>query len=235
MPKKDKSGVKAEWTIMGERSIMNEHSFIMTTATLSPRLDHRERILEAASRLFCKQGFHGTSTRDIVGGAGVSLGNIYNHFKTKEEIFTALLAKYEKEYFSPDQPLAVAMSAGTFPDNIEELGMASREMVRKFSDFMRLIYVDVVEFDGRHIARVFRGMRDRYAAILERPGACRKKGAFRVDPVSALMMTTWGFFTYFITEKLFGVQRHYGMSDEEVVKLFASVIRHGSLIQEKSK
>jgi AcrR family transcriptional regulator len=213
---------------------MNEHSFIMTTATL-PRQAHRERILDAASRLFCKQGFHGTSTRDIVREAGVSLGNIYNHFETKEDIFTSLLAAYEKEYFSPDQPLARAMASGTFPDNIEELGLASREMVRKFRNYMLLIYVDVVEFDGRHINRIFRNMRDRYKSILERPDSCRPRSAFWVDPVAAMMMTTWGFFTYFITEKLFGVERHYGMSDEEVIKLFSSVIRHGALAREVSK
>lgn len=219
---------------------MNEHSFIMTTAappspTAAPsRQDHRERILRAASRLFCKQGFHGTSTRDIVREAGVSLGNIYNHFATKEDILTALLETYEKEYFSPEQPLARAMADGTFPDNIEALGLASREMVKKYAAYILLIYVDVVEFDGRHIARIFRNMRDRYGKVLDRPGACRERGEFRVDPVAALMMTTWGFFTYFITEKLFGVERHYGMSDDEAIKLFASVIRHGALSRERS-
>lgn len=229
------------WTRGRLSGIMNEHSFIMPE-TLAPApaparagQDHRERILEAASRLICKQGFHGTSTRDIAREAGVSLGNIYNHFATKEEILTALLAAYEKEYFSPEQPLAKAMAAGTFPDNIEELGLASREMVKRYASYILLIYVDVVEFDGRHIARIFRNMRDRYAKVLDRPGGCRKRGEFRVDPVAALMMTTWGFFTYFITEKLFGVERHYGMSDDEAIKLFASVIRHGALAPKKGE
>lgn len=195
----------------------------------APTLDNRSRILDAASALFGRQGFHGTSTRDIAKAAGVSLGNIYNHFATKEEVFIALLERYRGEYFRPDQPLAVAMSSGSFPDNIEEIGRASRETVRRFAPYMRLIYVDVVEFDARHVSRVFRHMRDRYAAILKEQGSLGSKPRFRVDPVAALMMTTWGFFTYFITEKLFGVERHYGMSDEEVIRLFASVIRHGAL------
>ncbi|MBI4346401.1 MAG: TetR/AcrR family transcriptional regulator [Elusimicrobia bacterium] len=193
----------------------------------APTLDNRSRILDAASALFGRQGFHGTSTRDIAKAAGVSLGNIYNHFATKEEVFIALLERYRGEYFRPDQPLAVAMSSGSFPDNIEEIGRASRETVRRFAPYMRLIYVDVVEFDAEHVGPIFRAMRDRYAELLRAQGAAKRK--FRVDPVGALMMTTWGFFTYFITEKLFGVQRHYGMADDEVIRLFAAVIRNGAL------
>ncbi|MBI5202505.1 MAG: TetR/AcrR family transcriptional regulator [Elusimicrobia bacterium] len=190
-------------------------------------VDNRQRILDAAAELFGRQGFHGTSTRDIAKSAGVSLGNIYNHFRTKDELFVELLERYREEYFRPDQPLAVAMASGSFPDNVEEIGRASRETVRRFAPYMRLIYVDVVEFDAAHVGPVFRAMRDRYTALLKSQGVDKKR--FRVDPVAALMMTTWGFFTYFITEKLFGVQRHYGMSDDEVIRLFATVIRHGAL------
>lgn len=198
--------------------------------TAAPR---RELLLKAAGRLFGRRGFHGTSTREVAEAAGISLGNIYNHFPTKEALFTALLAEQEGEYFSPDQPLPRALASGTFPDNLEEIGQASRETVRKFADYIRLMYVDVVEFDARHISRVFKGMRDRYAALLNKQEGRRPRSDFRVDPVAALMMTTWGFFTYFITEKLFGVERHYGMTDEEVIRLFAAVIRRGALHPER--
>ena len=197
------------------------------TATTTPAVDNRQKILQAAASLFGRQGFHGTSTRDIAKAAGVSLGNIYNHFSTKEELFVHLLERYRVEYFRPDQPLAMAMTSSTFPENVEEIGIASRETVRRFAPYMRLIYVDVVEFDAAHVGPVFRAMRDRYTDIILGQGVDKRR--FRVDPVAALMMTTWGFFTYFITEKLFGVQRHYGMADDEVIRLFAEVIRNGAL------
>ena len=71
--------------------IMNERSFIMEAAMDSAKTQparqapNRDRILKAACSLFRTQGFHGTSTREISEKAGVSLGNIYNHFKTKAE------------------------------------------------------------------------------------------------------------------------------------------------------
>lgn len=193
----------------------------------APNLD---RILAAASLLFTRKGYNGTSTRDIAAEAGVSLGNIYNYFGTKEEIFVLLLEKYEKEYFSPDQPLIKALTTTAFPDNIEGLGFASREMVEKFSAYILLIYVDVVEFEAKHVNKMFARMRLGYAAALKHgPARAKNRIAADIDPVGALMMVTWNYFNYFIMEKLFKVKGHYGLADEQAVKLFARVFKRGIL------
>ncbi len=189
-----------------------------------------DRILAAASDLFTRQGFHGTSTRDIAAQAGVSLGNIYNYFGTKEEVFVSLLEKYEKEYFSPDQPLIKALRTTAFPDNIEGLGFASREMVEKYSSYILLIYVDVVEFEAKHVNKMFARMRQGYAAALKAGGGkALGRIAPDVDPVAALMMVTWNYFNYFTMEKIFKVKGHYGLGDAEAVKLFARVFKRGIL------
>lgn len=189
------------------------------------RATNAAAILDAANRLFCQKGFHGTSTREVAEAAGVSLGNIYNHFKGKEELFAALLERYEAEYFAPGQPLAKAFLEAPFPANIEAIGRASGETIRKFSDYILLIYVDVVEFKGRHIARLFREMRSRYEKHVAKTG--RGAVASDVDPVTAMMMVTLSYFNYFTVEKLFGVKGHFGMTDEEAVKAFARVFRRG--------
>lgn len=202
------------------------------TATLkktAPRAN-LDRILQAASDLFTTQGFHGTSTREIAAKAGVSLGNIYNYFGNKEELFVSLLEAREEEYFRPDQPLIKALSSTAFPDNIEQLGFASRETVEKFSAYILLIYVDVVEFKARHVAKLFSNMRAGYAAALKASGAkASLKVAQDIDSVAALMMVTWNYYNYFVMEKLFKVKGHYGLGDTEAVKLFARIFKKGIL------
>ena len=202
------------------------------TATLkkaAPRAN-LDRILQAASDLFTTQGFHGTSTREIAAKAGVSLGNIYNYFGNKEELFVSLLEAREEEYFRPDQPLIKALSSTAFPDNIEQLGFASRETVEKFPAYILLIYVDVVEFKARHVAKLFANMRAGYAAALKASGAkASLKVAPDIDPVAALMMVTWNYYNYFVMEKLFKVKGHYGLGDAEAVKLFARIFKKGIL------
>ena len=56
---------------------------------------NKSRIEEAAKKLFIKQGFHATSMRNIAARAGTSLGNVYNYYRTKEEILGSIIGKYQ--------------------------------------------------------------------------------------------------------------------------------------------
>lgn len=58
------------------------------------------QILQAALQCFLAKGFHLTSMRDIAQAAGVSLGNLYNHFPGKEAIILAV-AVAESEELAP--------------------------------------------------------------------------------------------------------------------------------------
>lgn len=50
----------------------------------------RKHIVEVAAACFIAKGFHQTSIRDIARSAGVSLGNIYNHFPGKTEVIAEI-------------------------------------------------------------------------------------------------------------------------------------------------
>ena len=51
----------------------------------------RERILEAATLLFAKNGYEGTSTRAIGAAAGANIAMIAYHFSDKEGLYTEVL------------------------------------------------------------------------------------------------------------------------------------------------
>ena len=51
----------------------------------------KERILTAASQLFARQGYHGTSTREIARLSDVSENTIFRHFDRKEDLFWSAL------------------------------------------------------------------------------------------------------------------------------------------------
>lgn len=52
----------------------------------------RMKILEAAVMCFLENGYHQTGVRDIAKKAGVSLGNLYNHFPGKHDILAEIAA-----------------------------------------------------------------------------------------------------------------------------------------------
>ena len=51
----------------------------------------RDRIVEEADQLFYRQGFEHTSFAQIAEALGISRGNFYYHFKTKDEILDAVI------------------------------------------------------------------------------------------------------------------------------------------------
>ncbi|MGE0712703.1 MAG: TetR/AcrR family transcriptional regulator [Planctomycetota bacterium] len=190
----------------------------------------RDKIHAAAVKLFTKQGFHGTGMRQIATEAGVSLGNLYNHHASKDELFAALLSDYEARYTAPDTPLARAMAEFQGLEDLEAIGEASRKTIKRFEDYIRLIYVDVVELDGSHIRRLFGGMRARYEEQLgERIAGLRAAGklAEGVDPIAGLMTATIAYFYLFNIEHIFGVRRLYGVSDSEAIGTIAEIFRRG--------
>ncbi|BBO51446.1 hypothetical protein KMM349_17770 [Stenotrophomonas maltophilia] len=80
---------------------MDERSFTIFAMNRADRNEQRiAQILQAALQCFLVKGFHQTSMRDIAQTAGVSLGNLYNHFPGKEAIILAV-AVAESEELAP--------------------------------------------------------------------------------------------------------------------------------------
>src|SRR5664279_3783461 len=55
--------------------------------------ERERRILDAASELITHYGYDKTTVDEIASAAGVSKGAVYLHFKSKEDLFEALLLR----------------------------------------------------------------------------------------------------------------------------------------------
>ncbi len=51
----------------------------------------RKKIVDAASELFSKHGFHNTQVMDIVKAVGMSAGTFYNYYKDKKDLFEQVI------------------------------------------------------------------------------------------------------------------------------------------------
>lgn len=57
-------------------------------------VESRRRLLDAAYSLFVDKGYYSTNTKEIARQAGISIGNFYNYYADKGEIYCALLEEY---------------------------------------------------------------------------------------------------------------------------------------------
>jgi AcrR family transcriptional regulator len=194
--------------------------------------EKKSRIEETARRLFIRQGFHATSMRDIAAQTNVSLGNVYNYYRTKEQILESIIGKYQQVIDARLRSIFDEIEEPFAPENLMRFGKLVREMVNEHADFWLLMYIDVLEFENRHFRRMFEGLarnlRRRfkdYFAELERSGALNEG----VDPAIGFTAAYMQFFNYFLVERLFGGNRHFGLSDEQVIAKLSDIFCRGVL------
>ena len=192
----------------------------------------RRHVLDAALDLFSHRGYRATTVRDIADEAKVSTGNVYHHFPDKESIFRTLLDEFWAITQTKRYPFTRALVSGGFPDDIEDLGLAARDSVREFRQYIALIYVDVIEFDGTHIRKFYGEMGQRLAAQIGEDAIERIRARVRpnVSPISALLLTTRLFFNYFSIEILFNVPEPFGKDSATMVREIADILRNGMLL-----
>jgi AcrR family transcriptional regulator len=196
---------------------------------LSPadRAARRRQIEDAALELFRERGFHGVGLRDIAASAGVSLGNIYNHFSAKEPIFDALVSRLHAEFVATSEPLARFVATCRLPADVAELGRVMGEMIESHRDYLTLVYIDIAEFNGVHVRPHYLAMADKFRAAM--PAQADGQLAGWVDPGAALAVIYMQFSSYFVVERLIGARGHLGLADPEAVQFISRCFLEGIL------
>ena len=188
------------------------------------------KVLKAALSLFSRQGFRATTMRQIARRSGLSVGNLYHHFGSKETIFQRLIDQYWEVLLDPELPLNKIFFRARFPEDLEEMAAAIEQVVAENAPYILLIYIDVIEFKGRHIKTFYQQMADRFAGAYQESFRQRQeRGEIggEVDPLVAVMLATRWFFYYFTVEKCFGVPMHFGLDSRQAVGEFSKILRQG--------
>ena len=142
-------------------------------------IDTRERILDAAERLFMAHGYEGTSMRQITGEAAVNLAAVNYHFGSKESLMQEVFRRRldwlneerlrvlnEMELAAGDNPLKPSQIVDGFFGTL--LRMADDE-ARGGVTFLRLLgrtLTDPSEFIRTFLANEYAGVMERYKAAL---------------------------------------------------------------------
>ena len=158
------------------------------TARAQAAADRRRQILDAAVRVFARQGFHGCRVSDIADEAGVAYGLVYHYFRSKEEVLdTLFLERWDVLVATIDE---VAAREDMAPrDQLHVIASFIVDSYRYDPDLMKVIIVEVTRaansFGRTHLVKI-REAYDGIAGIVERAQA---EGTFKsaVTPQYAAM------------------------------------------------
>lgn len=114
--------------------------------------DTRARLLAAAVASFAEKGFHGTTTRDIASGAGMSPAALYVHHRSKEELLHLISRG------GHDRTLALVRAAvGTSDDPRQQLLSVVRAFVvhhARGHTSARIVNYELAALSDEHLAEI---------------------------------------------------------------------------------
>ena len=156
-------------------------------AATKPAVDKRRIILDAAIRVFARQGFHTCRVSDIADEAGVAYGLVYHYFGSKDEVLDTLFLERWNVLLE-----AIHEVDGSADEPRDKLLAITSFIVDSYvhdPDVMKVIIVEVTRaansFGQKHVVEI----REAYALLADIIRRAQERGEFTdtVTPAFAAM------------------------------------------------
>jgi TetR/AcrR family transcriptional regulator, fatty acid metabolism regulator protein len=167
-------------------------------------VDKRRIILDAAVRVFARQGFHTCRVSDIADEAGVAYGLVYHYFQSKDEVLDTLFL--ERWAVLLEAISEIDASSQPARDKLRAIAGFIIDSYRHDPDLMKVIIVEVTRaansFGAAHLGKIT----EAYAQIRGIVEQAQRDGEFR-DAVTAefAAMAFYGAIEQVLTGWIFGL------------------------------
>jgi AcrR family transcriptional regulator len=166
-------------------------------------VDKRKLILDAAVRVFARQGFHTCRVSDIADEAGVAYGLVYHYFQSKDQVLdTLFLQRWDVLLEAIRETDAHAIPAR---EKLEAIAGFIIESYRHDPDLMKVIIIEVTRaantFGAAHLGKIS----EAYELIRGVVEKAQASGEFRSEiPAEFAAMTFYGAIEQMLTGWIFG-------------------------------
>jgi TetR/AcrR family fatty acid metabolism transcriptional regulator len=167
--------------------------------------DKRRMILDAAVRVFARQGFHACRVSDIADEAGVAYGLVYHYFASKDEILDTLFLERWNVMLETIRAVD-ARDELDAREKLHEIASFIVDSYRHDPDLMKVIIVEVTRaansFGQTHLAHI----RQAYELIAEIVTAAQAQGTFKAEiDARFAAMSFYGAIEQMLTGWIFGL------------------------------
>ena len=178
-------------------------------------------------QVFAQKGFRGTTTRDLANEAGVNEAIIFRYFKTKEELYSAIIEHKAGEHRNAQiEELERLATAGNDEKFFEAIGRTFLRRHEEDTSFLRLLLFSALE--GHQLSDMFVSSMAVRHPIGDYVQQRIDSGAF--GPVNA-QLAARGFFgmlaSYVLWQEVFGFKEKHPHDRDEVVRTFVSIFLRG--------
>ncbi len=136
----------------------------------------KDVILETAARLFAKNGYARTSTVVLAQEAGVAEGTIFRHFKSKEDLFIALILRLRKKLLEDVYSYLDKHEQENGLEHVQSIIKGVYFFVRKNSSDFALLLRDAPGCYGEPDSKAFEHVQSLFVLLQERFKLAIEKG-----------------------------------------------------------
>jgi AcrR family transcriptional regulator len=183
-----------------------------------------QAIVEAAYTLFLEQGYAATSMRQIAEGAGLALGGIYNHFASKEAIFSELII--DRHPYQQILPILLKTPTDDMETFVRTAAQAMVSELGRRPDFIKLMLIEMVEFNGRNMPNMLKQVLPQILPMIEK---FNKKLLRSIPPFVFFRAFLGLFFSYYMTELLLA-NTPAAMMSTNALDHFVEIFLHGVMV-----
>lgn len=187
------------------------------------RSEREKEIISAATRVFLRKGYRGTTMEDIVAETTLSKGGFYHYFKSTREIFFAIMEGYARA--EVNHLKALESNCGPKDEFIDKIGeYLAQRLLDKFEEReVYLMGVSETFYDPEYLGYLDK-MEHKYVAELG--GYCTKRFPDRTEEeiTEKLGLLSELFHALVISCHLFKREEFYRENQEFVKKMFVSIL-----------
>jgi AcrR family transcriptional regulator len=193
-----------------------------------PAPDRKKQLLEIAMKLFSDQGFDGTTTREIAEAAGVNEALIFRHFRTKEDLFWAVLSDRVERRGRNRRIRELAKSEGDFREVLVAIAETLLDRTDDDAAVTRLLFYSALR--NRELShRFFRTYgQEKFETLADHIRVGIAAGRLRaVNPAIAARSFLGMIVYHYLVEEVFGVPHAQALSTRELAEELVSIFIEG--------
>ena len=183
--------------------------------------DRRRAILDAAVKVFARQGFHTCRVSDIADEAGVAYGLLYHYFPSKDDVLSTLFLERWGVMLRTIREVDLQQLPAR--EKLAAIASFIVDSYRHDPELMKVIIVEVTRaansFGQTHLAQI----REAYLQIAAIVTKAQAEGAFKADiDAEFAAMTFYGAIEQVLTGWIFGLlpadDEHFERAKQLVVE-----------------
>jgi AcrR family transcriptional regulator len=187
-------------------------------------IDRRQQILEAASGIFARKGYEGSTTREIAEQAGVNEALLFRHFPTKENLYWTLIEELCATRSKRSRIKQIVKHGGCDQEVFESVAREILSRTESDRELTRLLWFTALENHGLS-ARLFNAViADYFEALASHVRERIRQGAFRkTDPLLAARGFLGMVAYHFLIQELFGGEQYQKFNPAQVARTLSQI------------